>query len=141
LIAAVDQNKTLLSSYVWGKDLSGSFQGAGGVGGLLAVNTTTNGYHLVSYDGNGNVVALVNGTNGVRSAEFDYSPFGETLRATGPAAESMAFQFSNKFTDWESGLVYYGYRYYDPRNGRWESPDPLEEKGGLNLYGFVRITR
>jgi hypothetical protein len=31
----------------------------------------------------------------------------------------------------------YGYRYYDPLTGRWPSRDPIEEDGGLNLYGFV----
>jgi hypothetical protein len=31
----------------------------------------------------------------------------------------------------------YGYRYYDPLTGRWPSRDPMEEEGGLNLYGFV----
>jgi hypothetical protein len=32
----------------------------------------------------------------------------------------------------------YGYRYYDPLTGRWPSRDPIEERGGVNLYGFVR---
>ena len=32
---------------------------------------------------------------------------------------------------------YYNYRYYDPLTGRWPSRDPIEEKGGMNLYGFV----
>ncbi|MCX6866825.1 MAG: hypothetical protein NTV46_11540, partial [Verrucomicrobia bacterium] len=32
----------------------------------------------------------------------------------------------------------YGYRYYDPLTGRWQSRDPIEEEGGVNLYGFVR---
>ena len=32
----------------------------------------------------------------------------------------------------------YLYRYLDPRTGRWTSPDPIEEEGGMNLYGFVR---
>jgi len=36
-----------------------------------------------------------------------------------------------------SGVVEYGYRYYNPDTGRWPSRDPLEERGGLNLYGFV----
>jgi hypothetical protein len=31
----------------------------------------------------------------------------------------------------------YLYRYYDPLTGRWPSIDPIEEEGGLNLYGFV----
>jgi hypothetical protein len=34
-------------------------------------------------------------------------------------------------------LAYYGYRYYDPKTGRWPSRDPIEEEGGINLYGFV----
>jgi uncharacterized protein RhaS with RHS repeats len=35
-------------------------------------------------------------------------------------------------------VAYYGYRYYDPVTGRWPSRDPIEELGGINLYGFVR---
>lgn len=35
------------------------------------------------------------------------------------------------------GLNIYGYRYYDPETGRWPSRDPIEERGGVNLYGFV----
>jgi RHS repeat-associated protein len=31
----------------------------------------------------------------------------------------------------------YGYRWYDPLTGRWPSRDPIEEEGGMNLYGFV----
>jgi len=34
-------------------------------------------------------------------------------------------------------VTYYGYRYYDPVTGRWPSRDPIEEQGGINLYGFV----
>ena len=34
-------------------------------------------------------------------------------------------------------MAYYGYRYYDPKTGRWPSRDPIGERGGMNLYGFV----
>ncbi len=34
-------------------------------------------------------------------------------------------------------MAYYGYRYYDPKTGRWPSRDPIEEEGGVNLYGFI----
>jgi hypothetical protein len=37
-----------------------------------------------------------------------------------------------------SSARYYGYRYYDPITGRWPSRDPIEERGGVNLYGFVK---
>jgi RHS repeat-associated protein len=45
---------------------------------------------------------------------------------------------SHPFTDNETGLVYYGYRYYDPLRGRWINRDPIEERGGANLYAAVR---
>ena len=64
----------------------------------------------------------------------EYGPFGELIRATGPMAKVNPFRFSTKYQDDETGLVYYGYRYYDPGTGRWLSRDPIEEKGGLNLY-------
>jgi hypothetical protein len=32
---------------------------------------------------------------------------------------------------------YYGYRYYSPVMGRWINRDPIEERGGLHVYGFV----
>jgi hypothetical protein len=35
------------------------------------------------------------------------------------------------------GVPDYGYRYYDPLTGRWPSRDPIGEKGGVNLYGFL----
>jgi hypothetical protein len=35
------------------------------------------------------------------------------------------------------GVTDYTYRYYDPLKGRWPSRDPIEEEGGVNLYGFV----
>jgi RHS repeat-associated protein len=36
-----------------------------------------------------------------------------------------------------AGVAYYGYRYYDPKTGRWPSRDPIEERGGVNLYGLL----
>ena len=50
---------------------------------------------------------------------------------------SGVFQFSTKYYDEETGFYYYGYRYYDPETGRWPSRDPINERGGVNLYGFV----
>ena len=48
----------------------------------------------------------------------------------------LPFRFSTKYLDEETGLYYYGYRYYSPELGRWVSRDPIEETGGLNLYEF-----
>src|SRR2546427_443541 len=78
---------TLLRSYIWGLDLSGSQQGAGGVGGLLWVSQISNSQitnYFAAFDGNGNVAALINANNGTVSATYEYGPFGEVLRTTGP---------------------------------------------------------
>lgn len=48
------------------------------------------------------------------------------------------FQFSTKYQDVETGLLYYGFRYYSPEMGRWLNRDPIEERGGFGLYSFVR---
>ena len=44
---------------------------------------------------------------------------------------------SPKKQAFEGVVMYYGYRFYDPETGRWPSRDPIEEEGGVNLYGFV----
>ena len=139
VIAELDGNDTLLQTYVWGLDLSGSYSGAGGVGGLLKIEDhgTEDEGHYVSYDGNGNVVALVSDYSGDFTARYEYGPFGEVIRATGAMAAKNPFQFSTKFVDLESGFYYYGMRYYNPTTGRWISRDPIGDRGGLNLYGFV----
>jgi len=139
LIAEVGTSGSLVRSYVWGTDLSGSAQGAGGVGGLLAIGyhgtATTNAF--VAYDGNGNVTALINAGDGTLLANYDYGPFGEVIRATGPARGTNPFRFSTKYQDDESDLLYYGRRYYKPSTGTWLNRDPMEESGGQNLYEFA----
>jgi RHS repeat-associated protein len=131
-------NKTVIRSYVWGLDLSGSEQGAGGVGGLLAVKPGNGVAQFAAYDGNGNGTALVDGTTGTYTARYEYGPFGEPIRVPGTHGSGNPFRFSTKYTDDETGLLYYGYRYYNPSTGRWPNRDPIGERGGVNLYGFVR---
>ena len=139
-LAKIDGSNT--EAYVWGPDVSGVVGGAGGVGGLLMAHELNASYSLektrfAAYDGNGNLMALVSPTGSEVTARYEYDPFGNTIRESGSYGETNAWRYSTKWEDSESGLNYYGYRYYDPRNGRWLSRDPIEEEGGLNLYGFV----
>ncbi|MDX2109175.1 MAG: LamG-like jellyroll fold domain-containing protein [Verrucomicrobiota bacterium] len=134
-------NTTSTKRFVWGLDMSVSLQGAGGVGGLLWMNNVEDaedasreGSYFTAFDHNGNLAALVNSTTGAIAASYEYGPFGETLRATGPMAAVCPFQFSTKYLDAETGLYYYGYRYYNPVTGQWVSRDPIGEQGGTNLF-------
>lgn len=126
--------------YLWGLDLSGTLQGAGGVGGLLCRIEGRDGSPSRPFfsfsDANGNVTGLVD-TNGSIAARYDYDPYGNLLTQSGDEASSSPFRFSSKYCDDETGLSYYGYRFYSPQLGRWIGKDPIEEGGGANLYRFV----
>lgn len=143
LLAELDANASnaKVRTYLWGLDLSGSEQGAGGVGGLLAVTVHSGsqaGTYFYGYDGNGNVMALVKSADGKVYGRYEFGPFGELVRANGLMAKINPFRFSTKYQDDESDLLYYGYRSYNPSSGRWLNRDPIEERGGENLYGFVQ---
>ncbi|UDQ98379.1 RHS repeat-associated core domain-containing protein [Lentisphaerota bacterium WC36G] len=86
-------------------------------------------------DGNKNITQLINLTTGEIANKYDYSPFGQ-LAKTDENVENV-FKFSSEYAEKETGLIYYNYRYYNPKDGKWLSRDPIEEKGGFNLYGFV----
>ena len=125
-------------TYLWGNDLSGTLDGAGGIGGLVAIRDHGAGtYHFTCYDGNGNIMALVNAADQSVSAQYEYSPFGELIRATGPMAKSNPFRFSTKYWDEESGLVAFPERIYSPALGRWTNRDIAEEEAGINLFALL----
>jgi RHS repeat-associated protein len=132
----------LTRTYTWGTDLSGSLQGAGGVGGLLAVRIHGGdhaGNYYPTFDGNGNVSEYLT-DGGILKAHHEYDPFGNDVTpetAKGDLHGFFSHRFSTKPFDDISGWFYYGYRYYDPVTGRWPSRDPIGERGGINLYGFV----
>jgi RHS repeat-associated protein len=131
---------TRLNTFTWGLDLGDQDgiprQSAGGVGGLLMQTPVSSGViERASYDGNGNIVAWTKSTATAPTSRSEYDAFGNTVVSEG--ASPSAFGFSTKMQDSETGLYYYGYRFYDPVTGRWPSRDLIEEKGGLNLYAFV----
>jgi RHS repeat-associated protein len=132
-------------TYTRGLDLSGTIEGAGGIGGLLMRShgysagnwSTHNAYHS---DANGNVTALMNSA-GVLQASYKYNPYGGLISSSGTLAGANTMRFSSKPAIFSAtgawGFYYYGYRFYDPGMQRWLNRDPIEEEGGGNLYGFI----
>ena len=129
--------------YYWGKDLSGTLQGAGSVGGLLYLavsnsstpNSSTQQLYIPCYDNNGNVTRYLDATGNI-VAQYTYDAFGKAISATGAPANFFRHRFSTKYFDVETGLYYYGYRFYHPIIMSWISCDLAEEHGGMNLYAF-----
>jgi RHS repeat-associated protein len=134
-----DVNNTPEVSYTRGTDLSGSIEGAGGIGGLVARShgyssgtwSTHNHYHA---DGNGNITYLVNSSQTV-AASYRYDAYGNTISSSGGLASANVYRFSSKESrviDLYAGndrLYYYGYRFYDPNLQRWLNRDPIGELG------------
>ncbi len=130
---------TVPASYIHGLDLSTSLQGAGEIGGILArIDHATVLCHAYLFDANGNATQLINSADGGIDSHYEYTPFGRLIMIAGPFAEKNPFRFSSKYLDNESGLVYYGYKYYSPELAPWITRDPFEEEGGSNLYAYVQ---
>ena len=105
--------------------------------GLVQDTGSNTGPHFCASDGNGNGVALVSASDGAPTTRYEYGPFGEAIRVTGPAAALNPFRFSTKRTCNTTDLVLYEYRGYQLGTGRWLTRDPIGEQGGVSLYGFV----
>lgn len=67
----------------------------------------------------------------------EYSAYGETTYQA-PLSIPKAYRFSGKEQDTETGLYYFGARYYAASLGRWISPDPIGIGDGANVYCYVR---
>ena len=143
LLAETDSTGKVVRSYSWGPG------GSNSTGSLIELtNFAYNGSSISTTDyfptsdgnGNGNVASLVRSYDGNVSAVYEYGPFGETLRRESPTSDTSvsdnSFRFASNYTDAETGLIYYGHRYYSPGLGRFINRDPIGEAGGVNLYGF-----
>jgi RHS repeat-associated protein len=83
---------------------------------------------------------LVTKENGQVAERIRYRPFGEALQDS--AAAASRYKFTGQEFDAETGLYFYGARYYDPHLGRFLSPDSVVsdqlDPQLLNRYSYVR---
>jgi RHS repeat-associated protein len=135
-------NNTLINSYLWGNDVSGSVTNAAGIGGLLAGNFSTGGVQAVAYDANGSAMALVSASNGVSSARYAYGPFGEPIESSeGEQVTRLnPYRFSTRYYEDDARICDFTYRSYSSSSGRWLSRDPLGDVAFLMAHS-KRSTR
>ena len=130
-----DASGNVLVTYTRGLDLSGTFGGAGGIGGLLA-RTDSNGSSFYHADVAGNISSLTD-SSGNAVARYLQDPFGRALGMWGPlAGPNVMRAFSMPYYE-QGDMIGYALRFYGPGPHRWLNEDPIREAGGANLHQFV----
>jgi RHS repeat-associated protein len=83
----------------------------------------------------GDLISLVNPENGKVVTSYRYTAYGEPCKRKGRV--DSPWRFASKRIDSETGLSYFGRRYYDPEIGKWLTMDPQGFDDGPNLYAYV----
>lgn len=128
----MNENGQLLETFTRGVGL------AGDIGTLVAVthhtgSAVTPGTYYVHGNHRGDVIATRSATT--TTGTYSYSAFGNLQSQTG--TDVCRFKFSSKEREASCGFSYYGACFYSPQWQRWLNRDPIGERSGINLYGFV----
>jgi RHS repeat-associated protein len=131
-------NGTLTKQWVWDggaqpaeeRDPSGNvtkrfFGGGEQIGGI-------NYYFATDHLGS---IREMTDSSGTIRARYEYDPYGRQTKVSGDLEAD--FGFTGFYRHQSSGLNLTWFRAYDNELGRWTTRDPIEEHGGLNLYGYV----
>lgn len=103
-----------------GNNGGGSGGGSGGKGTILYEPDLF--YYHPNHLGS---TSFVTDVEGEVYQHLEYFPFGETWIEEVSNQHRVPFLFTAKELDRETGLYYFGARYYDPRTSVWQSPDPI----------------
>ena len=108
------------------------------INNLVQITSQTLRYEMSNHLGSS---ALELDQNAQLISYEEYYPYGGSSYTAGRnlAETSLKrYRYSGKERDDETGLYYYGARYYAPWMGRWMSCDPLGNFDHHNLYMFTR---
>ena len=83
--------------------------------------------------------SYITNLDGEVSQHIEYVPFGEVFIEERNNTWNTPYLFNAKEFDEETGMYYYGARYYEPKLSLWMSLDPsAEEKPWLTIYCYTR---
>ena len=82
--------------------------------------------------------SYITNLDGEVSQHIEYVPFGEVFIEERNNTWNTPYLFNAKEFDEETGMYYYGARYYEPRLSLWMSTDPAQEKySNISTYCYV----
>ena len=122
LIAETSQTGTMLAEYIYLGDQ------------LLAMIRPGDVAYYCHNDHLGTPQILTDASQHV-AWKASYKPYGEAVISI--ETVENPFRFPGQYYDQETGLHYNWNRYYDPKTGRYLTPDPIGLKGGINLFPYV----
>jgi RHS repeat-associated protein len=164
MVAAGDATQSVVGTYaydgdgrrvrkVWGSQVTVFvYDAAGRLAGEYANQVEHNGTQYLTEDHLGST-RVVTGQSGSIISRHDYLPFGEEVgagvggrtTAQGYVGDNVSQKFTGKIRDTETGLDYFGTRYYASSQGRFVQADPLYielhrlgDPQQLNLYAYGR---
>lgn len=97
-------------------------------------SSTTSTLTLTDHLGSHREMVTFSGGASTITGRRDFDPYGKTAQ-TGTVPTNAAY--TGHYLHDRSGLELALYRAYDPELGKWLNEDPIGEKGGLNMYGYV----
>ena len=81
--------------------------------------------------------SYITNLDGEVSQHIEYVPFGEVFIEERNNTWNTPYLFNAKEFDEETGMYYYGARYYEPRLSLWMSTDPMQEKyPNISSYAY-----
>ena len=105
-----------------------TYKGTAQTGGLVSASPAITADSYFYHSDHLGSSSLITNKDGYLVQHIQYVPFGEVFVEERNATWSTPYKFNGKEQDEETGLCYYGARYYDPRTSVWLSVDPLAGK-------------
>lgn len=134
-IGEVDAEGKILNLRILGSGMGAE------IGSAIAIETGGQVY-IPLYDCRGSISCLVDSKEGQVCEFYHYTAFGEETifnkqsEIISSSRLGNPWRYSSKRVDQETGLLFFGQRYYLPKVGRWMTTDPLKADS-CNDYAYL----